>query len=435
MYLKLHNLMIAIFYTAVLLLNDPRMHYFYLLQSEAGRISQEIRPVALQSHKQIKYIRIKYMLNGGSDSGGNPTVLKQENLPFTPAIPYRDGYYFAGWYKDSEYHEKTDSVTSMEEGNLVLFAKWTKPIDNRRNVELYPYHTITGFNQTRKKLKDCSYRFLEQLNIPGTPKTREIDYRNHYINSGGQYFQGLVLTEEFVLTTAYTEETELSGSMQIFDRDSGEYLASVGMKTDSHLGGIAYDGENIWVCHSNSATIERIVYRDILAVARAAPKCYVELLAPKQEYHVENRPSCITYDNGLIWVATHDRKFHAQVVSYRYDKQTDSLSCVESYRLPSKVQGIAFGADRKVYLSTSFGRNNSSYLKVYQSLDFMDQKPDRPVRKVEMPPCSEEIVWENGYLYVLFESAGQKYFEGTDGYGKSNAPIDKLLVIETVSLW
>lgn len=431
MYLKLQNIMTAIFYTAILLFNDPRMHSFYLLQSEAARISDRIYLPAAQA----EYIHIDYMLNGGSDNGGNPVVLKQENLPFSLAIPHRDGYNFAGWYKDSECREKTDCIASVENSRLVLFAKWTEPIDNQRNVELYSYHANSKLDQNQKKLKDCSYRFLEQLNIPGTPGTRETDYKNRYINSGGQYFQGLVLTEELVLMTAYTEETELSGSLLAFDRKSGEYLAAIGMKTESHLGGIAYDGENIWICHSVSATIERIAYRDILAAANAAPKCYIELSVPKQEYCVENKPSCITYENGLIWVATHDRRFHSQVVSYHYDKRSDRLLRGESYRLPSKVQGIAFDTDGKVYLSTSFGRNNSSYLKVYHSLCAMDKKPDRPAIKVEMPPCSEEIVAENGYLYVLFESAGQKYFEGTDGRGKSDAPIDKLLEIKTVSLW
>ena len=34
-------------------------------------------------------------------------------------------------------------------------------------------------------------------------------------------------------------------------------------------------------------------------------------------------------------------------------------------------------------------------------------------------------------LYVIFESAGEKYLEGTDGKGNSPAPIDKILRINT----
>ena len=52
-----------------------------------------------------------------------------------------------------------------------------------------------------------------------------------------------------------------------------------------------------------------------------------------------------------------------------------------------------------------------------------------------MPPCSEEIVCVEDSLKLLFESASEKYFEGTDGNGISAAPLDSLLEIEKASLW
>ena len=51
------------------------------------------------------------------------------------------------------------------------------------------------------------------------------------------------------------------------------------------------------------------------------------------------------------------------------------------------------------------------------------------MKKIEMPPCSEEIELAGEEIYVLFESAGEKYFEGTDGKGTSIAPVDEVLVI------
>jgi hypothetical protein len=38
-------------------------------------------------------------------------------------------------------------------------------------------------------------------------------------------------------------------------------------------------------------------------------------------------------------------------------------------------------------------------------------------------------------LYVLFESASSKYFEGTDGKGKSICPIDRILTIDTNTIF
>lgn len=36
----------------------------------------------------------------------------------------------------------------------------------------------------------------------------------------------------------------------VFDRETGEYMVTLGMDENSHLGGIAFDGDNVWVCNS-----------------------------------------------------------------------------------------------------------------------------------------------------------------------------------------
>ena len=87
-----------------------------------------------------------------------------------------------------------------------------------------------------------------------------------------------------------------------------------------------------------------------------------------------------------------------------------------------------------MYLSTSYGRTKSSYLKVYDSAIVMSNKPDRPSLNIEMPPNSEEIDIVGDRLYVLFESAGEKYYLGTDGKGRSSCPLDKVLSIDLHSM-
>ena len=123
------------------------------------------------------------------------------------------------------------------------------------------------------------------------------------------------------------------------------------------------------------------------------------------------------------------------MLSYSYNETDDRLVPLSSYNIPSKVQGIAFDKKGAVYLSTSYGRSKSSFLKVYASLLTLDRKPNSPTVKVEMPPCSEEIVLADNNVYVLFESASRKYFEGTDGNGTSASPIDKVLEVAVASIW
>lgn len=70
---------------------------------------------------------IDYIVNGGTlDPSGKDyqesyTFGRKQNLP----TPVREGYTFAGWYKDSAFKTKLSSITSGMSGDLILHAKWT----------------------------------------------------------------------------------------------------------------------------------------------------------------------------------------------------------------------------------------------------------------------------------------------------------------------
>ena len=398
-------------------------------------VFEENFAVQSYAHQDEASYQITYHLGGGKNSRINRNVLYESELPYTLEVPAKEGYNFAGWYTDKNYRHKITRITKKNKKDITLYAKWTEPIDNYMNVEMYSYHTNNLLYLNQKELRQCSYNFVDDIEIPGMPSTREKDYVDNYINSSSLCMQGLCFTPDYILMTAYSEEKNVPGALMVFDRQSGEYLVTLGMNKESHLGGIAFDGENLWVCHSNSTTLERISYQYIQLIANDAPGYCIDASAISDEYRLKNTPSCITYYGGRIWVASYNKMFHSKMYSYSYDPETDSIAMLGSYNIPSKVQGVAFDSNGSVYLSTSLGRNKSSYLKVYNSLLSLNSYPGNPYVKVEMPPCSEEIAIADNNLYILFESASFKYFEGTDGKGKSTAPIDKLLAVDMASIW
>lgn len=436
--MRLRKELLVILYAFIFLLNDPQITRACAFQANTaanGLIQQVNATIDPFMGLSTSEVHLVYALNGGTNSNYNPASLAMEELPFTLDVPVREGYNFAGWYTDSSLTHKISEINQENAANMILFAKWTKEIDNQYNVEMYSYKTASMVTRNQKELKECSYGFLNQLKIPGMPSTREKDYLNNVISSENQCFQGLCFTPELILMTSYSEDSKKLGSLIVFDRETGEYLVTLGMKKESHLGGIAFDGKNVWICHSNSKTLERISYAYILKIAQDSPKYCIDASALSDEYRLKNSPSCITCYGGRIWVATHTKLFDSRMVSYSYDEEKDTLTSLSTYNLPSKVQGVAFDTNGAIYLSTSYGRNNSSYLKVYTSLLSLNRKPNNPSVKVEMPPCSEEIVISDNNLYVLFESASQKYFEGTDGNGSSTSPIDKVLEVNVASIW
>ena len=375
--------------------------------------------------------RVNYILNGGVNIWMNPDFYEEEDLPITLHVPARSGYNFAGWYLESNYRTKVTQLTEDTLGDVTLFAKWTRTIDDESSVQMYSYNTGSSISGTDRELKNCEYSFLQQIEIPGMPSTREEDWISNRISDTNQCPQGICMTDDYVMVTAYSVGKKEVGSLHVFDRETGEYLVTLGMKKESHLGGITFDGNSLWVCHSDNQTLERIPYGFVKRLADQKLQSCVDCSDSITAYKVANRPSCITYYDGRLYVATETRFFNSKMIAYQFD--SEKLQQKEEYRIPNKVQGVAFDEDGTVFMSTSHGRTKSSYLKVYDSLRAMDEKPTKPYVKVEMPPCSEEIEIADGNIYVLFESAGGKYFEGTDGNGTSISPIDKILAINASS--
>lgn len=111
-----------------------------------------------------------------------------------------------------------------------------------------------------------------------------------------------------------------------------------------------------------------------------------------EEYRVANMPSCITWHDGILWVATHNALFKSIMISYKY--QDGELMEQQRYQIPEKVQGIAFDEQDRVYLSTSYGRSNSSYLKIYQNVDVMDTKPRTPELKEKCHHVPKKLIMQ-----------------------------------------
>jgi len=387
-------------------------------------------------HADEACLFVAYALNGGSNNEENKTAYYASDFPVKFAVPNRDGYNFAGWYTDGEFKNKITEITEPTQSEIILFAKWTEEIDNYYNVEMYSYEMYRKKQEENQKLlTECNYHFWDDMSIPGMPRTRENDYLNNYITQAAQCMQGLCFTPEYILMTSYAESDTIPGTLMIFDRESGKYLVSLTMKPNSHLGGVAFDGENVWICHSEQKTLEKIEYQFVQWIAESGADYCVDVSGISEEYEIKNSPSCISCYGDRIWVATHTTVFDGTMVSYSFDKEEDKLSALAEYRIPKEVQGVAFDEDGTIYFSTSYGRKNSSYIKAYTSLFMLSQNPGKPSMEVEMPPCSEGIVFEDGALVVLFESASEKYFEGTDGKGVSKSPLDTLLEIEIASLW
>ena len=427
----------------VLVIQDPSIskagyleHEVYLENEQTflNSLSEEIIKENEPELESLNEFHIDYYLNGGTFAEEVPSVYRYDELPSALETPEREGYNFAGWYADSHFSDKVSELNEDTIKGYALYAKWTRCIDDDYSIQMYAYQNTTASKRSEKKLKNCSYGFMNEVAIPGMPSTRENDMKENRITDTSQCPQGICLTDDYLLVSSYSSKASGNlGCIHVFDRKTGIYLVTLGMRKKSHLGGLTFDGENIWVCHSNNSTLECIPYVFVQRLAADKPQCVIDCSTLFESFQVSNTPSCISYYDGKIWVATHTKMLNSRMAAYQITR--NGLRLVETYRIPDKVQGVTFDDKGKVYLSTSYGRQNSSYIKVYDSIQELDKKPNQPKIKVEMPPCSEEIDIEGDAIYILFESAGEKYFEGTDGKGRSISPIEQILTLSKRSIF
>lgn len=314
----------------------------------------------------------------------------------------------------------------LSSGYSVVWGDMVK-IDNHRNVFDYEYK-IEQKNFLKNKevpLKDKIFHFINEIDIFAQAEDeKESNYENE------EYPQGLCLTGEFVFISSYSGVRGKMGKIKVFDKNNGKLLLTLGMDENSHLGGITFDGSYLWVCNSSKMSIERISYSFIQKMVNLNKGKMIDARNLVDSYRVKNIPSCVTYYDGHLWVATHSIWTNAKMFGYHYNEEKNRLNSLVSFWIPPRVQGVAFSEYGEIYLSTSYGRRNSSYIKKYDSIYAMTNDVYNYAEMIELPPCSEGIVCSENKIYVVFESAGRKYLEGTDGKGRSLSPLNRIVVIE-----
>lgn len=304
---------------------------------------------------------------------------------------------------------------------LLMGGDRVRTIDNVANVENFGYKG--NYEKTEATpIKECDYSFWENVLLPGTGQLPQ--------ETTDSCVQGLSFTPDYLLLTAYALNAQENGGLYVYDRKTGAFLGKIPMRRGSHLGGIAYDGKNVWVCHSGQQVLSRISYEALRGTVKQG---MFTVAGAEEDYPVEEEPSCLTAENGQLFAATFRDKVESRMTAYRYDENRDRLVAETVYPIPPKVQGVAFDEAGNVWLSTSYGRKNSSFLLKYKTLAELGEEGGKPETIVELPPCSEELAIQNGKLYVVFESGCRKYNEGTDGRGKSRSPLDKILLLEKFS--
>lgn len=240
--------------------------------------------------------------------------------------------------------------------------------------------------------------------------------------------QGLAVTENYVLVSAYCYSKTHNSVIYVIDKKSHEFVKEIVLRNKSHVGGLAYDPihHNIWIAgmsrgipQVNAITLKQL--EDYSFQKENLPITYSQ----SYDLYAIARSSFLTYHDKSLYVGyftentasileeysiTDDGTLVTQLLSDSLDK-SDAITPIalptDMRVITEQAQGVAFYKD-KILFSHSYGIFPSSLQVFNNSLQKLLEE-DAAIRDIRFPEKLEQIYVDGDDLYVLFESAAYGY--------------------------
>ena len=284
----------------------------------------------------------------------------------------------------------------------------------------------------------CTFALIQPLLYTQYYKSAKKEFRVNGLLDG-LIPQGMtyVAEENVWLYTGYMKDN-LPSRLYVVTEDSSRYieLYTPDGAYKGHAGGISYENDVVYIASGGSGESNRVYMFSLTEVLDET----TTKIVMDNHFHPYSKASYCYVNDGILWIGEFemgdkfptDESHHvntnkALIVGYElneYGLVDEEVDIVLSSG--SKVQGMAMDAEGKIALSTSYGVASSS-LKYYSSLDnqqeytFTIDNKEVPlyildgaslIIDVKAPQMAEGIVFKDGRLHVLYESATLKYYFG-----------------------
>lgn len=283
--------------------------------------------------------------------------------------------------------------------------------------------------------------------IPGLLRTN-FSAEDAEVSSATYVPQGLCMADKYMLVTAYDAEKKSSSVIYAIDKEAKKLVSTLVVPNTYHLGGIAFDGNNIWLTGDTSDKykgepfVQYIRFSDFMRMIEDA---VYEITADEisEPVYIKNKPSFLECDNGILWVGTYIGKSNSKkgfMNGYRIvEKENGPQLGTFMYSVLTGIDSSAQGADIEgdsLYVSSSYGGSavalQSSFVTRYSLGDAKNgdtdlNMTDRELKRVEVPKMNEEIIVTDTGILMNFEAAA-------DCWKFVVIPTDRILAVKS-SLW
>jgi hypothetical protein len=345
-----------------------------------------------------------------------------------------DGYKIAavdGLKNKKKYYVKVEAVRTvsgieMTSVSTVSSATTKKAKATSTKAKLYKTKAKLKKSAAYKKYKEfrkvLSYK--KSYIVPGTISTNVAGF-----TAARMVPQSITFAEKYLLVSAYDYTKAQESVIYIMDKATGKYLTTIVMPHTGHLGGIAYDGTNIWITHGKK--VECFPYR-IVTEAVDSGAAYVELYQFTSVCAMPETVSYLSYYKGKLWAGAYSETQKKYMYGYTINDKNGVPSLTRTNRIlmPNRTQGVTFTSGGKMIVSrscqTKAGRSGfMSQLETYKptwDLSKTTIKKNKRKKVVKMPPMNEGIAISGSYTYVIYESSA---------FSECEAPLDRITAFKT----
>ncbi len=338
-----------------------------------------------------------------------------------------------GLKKKKKYYVKVEAVRTVSGITMssVSTVKNTTTVAAKAkatSVVAKFFKTLKAFKKSvaYKKYKTFRKRILYKKSfvIPGLKVTNVAGF-----NATRMVPQSVTFAGNYLLISAYDYSKKQESVIYIMDKKTRKYLTTLVLPHTGHVGGIAFDGINVWVTYGKNLQNFKFSYIQA-AVNSKLP--YYELYKFSSVIPMPETMSYVTYYKDRIWAGAYSETSKKYMYGYTIVNKAGvpSLKNTNRMQMPNRTQGVAFTSSGKMIISrscqTKKGRRGfMSQLVTYKptwNLTRYAVKKNSKKKTVKMPPMNEGIAISGSYTYVIYESPA---------FSECQAPLDRVTAFKT----
>lgn len=351
--------------------------------------------------------------------GGDVTEYTDKSLTNGTRYYYRMSAYCL--VNGVEVEGDLSSAISVTPASVSATSKTAKKYSTKTKFKASPAY------KTYKKTK-AALNYSKSFAIPGIKTT----------NVGGfscttMVPQGICLAGSYFLITAYDYKNIDYSVIYVVSRSSKSYITTIVLPSKAKVGGIAYDGTNVWV--SKGKAVASFPY-SVITEAVNNGKAYTNLSAYRSVYNLSATASYMGYYDGVLWIGKFSQS-SSMMTGYNITNKSTLPSLVKTntMQVPGKTQGITFDSDGIMILTRSYRtkKAKSGYISQVRTYKPSYHTPsvngkilkNTALKTTTLPPMAEGVAIYGTYTYTLFSSSY---------YKSCKYPVDRVLALKTNKL-